>query len=383
MADLFCDHGAYASALGATPTWGVPQDGDGSSKDASTAASIGSVLFGSVPTSGTITVCGASVSTTGVLAAASVAAAADALAANINATTNAVSTTFANTGCPTNANQLRNIVFARGPSGGAPAGTCQIMSRFGSATHNATAIAHTFNGTPTVSQFTGGVGGCWGTAINPAALGVASSIAARDYGTLHRRPVVGTVPSLTNPVWQRTGGGASKSIAMTFAGNINLQHAGFSKKTIFDTNTKWTGDSALGQLRLVITGTVWNETHYFILTPRGFGSVYQCLREKNFEIEFVSSTRNVLEMMGTDNNQTDATLLGVSFVDSCSDIDPLAFFAPFSLNGSGGSSKISLNCYDVHFKVTTHDGPKEALSNERLFMREPRDLFGRVVRFQH
>ena len=30
MADFYCDHGAYAVALGSIPTWGEPQDGDGS-----------------------------------------------------------------------------------------------------------------------------------------------------------------------------------------------------------------------------------------------------------------------------------------------------------------------------------------------------------------
>ena len=109
MSDFYVDHGVYASALGTTPTWGVPQEGDGSAKDAATAASIGSVLFGSVPTSGTISVCGVSISTTGVLSAGSVDAAANALASNINATTTAVAAGVA-AGLP----QLRNLVFARG-----------------------------------------------------------------------------------------------------------------------------------------------------------------------------------------------------------------------------------------------------------------------------
>ena len=76
MADFYVDHGAYASALGATPTWGVPQEGDGTTKDAATASAIASIAFASVPTTGTFSVCGATVSTTGVIGAASADAAA-------------------------------------------------------------------------------------------------------------------------------------------------------------------------------------------------------------------------------------------------------------------------------------------------------------------
>ena len=39
MSNYYVDHGAYATNLGAAPTWGVPQEGDGSASTAATASS--------------------------------------------------------------------------------------------------------------------------------------------------------------------------------------------------------------------------------------------------------------------------------------------------------------------------------------------------------
>lgn len=290
MAEYYCDHGAYASALGTTPTWGVPQEGDGTSKDAATSASIASIAFTTVPTTGTISVCGASVSTTGVIGAASADAAADTLAANINATTNAVSTTFCNSGAPTNVSRLQNIVYARGPSGGAPAGTCQIMARIGSASYNTTCIASTFDGSPTVSQFSGGSGGCWGWVINPAAIGVSSGIAAMAYGCLLYIPTAGTIPTITDNVYVRTGGGASKTINISSSANTTLSHAAYSKTLVFDTNTKWTGDATNGALKLIWTATAWSITLTLSLSVFGQNTSYIALALGGFTMEYINST---------------------------------------------------------------------------------------------
>lgn len=302
MADGFVDHGAYASALGTTPTWGVPQEGDGSSKDAATTAAIASVLFGSVPTSGTISVCGVSISTTGVLSAGSVGAAADALAANINAATTTVGASVA-VGTP----QLRNLVFARGPSGGAPAGTCEIMMRVGSATLNHAsnanvAIAQTLSPAATLTQFAGGSGGCWGWLVNPAAIGVSSSIAVRTYGMLVSKPMVWTfTPTQLDFIWARTQNG--KTITLPAGQHIDRGNVGFPLNLIFDTNTKWTGDSGAGVVRVELSTPTSGFTYFRPenSTTSTCAVSYSCLKKGNLEIAFSaaagSSTMSLFDSM--------------------------------------------------------------------------------------
>lgn len=293
MTDFYCDHGAYGLAsnrlgLDAPTTWGVPQEGDGSTKDAATAASIGSIAFASVPTSGTVSVCGVTVSTTGVIGAASVTAAADTLATNINATTTAVASGVA-LGTP----QLRNLVYARGPSSGAPAGTCQIMMRIGSsllnyATNTSAALASSFDGSPTIVQFSGGSGGCWGWFINPTALGAASSISIFGYGAFLALPyVAAATPTLSDTVWVRTGGGASKNITLTFSTSQYFTHAAYSKTMVFDTNTKWTSDIASGQVKVSFTCTAWAINNYLRWCPASVNTAFIALAPGGLELEYV------------------------------------------------------------------------------------------------
>jgi hypothetical protein len=300
MADYYVDHGAYATNIGAAPTWGVPQEGDGSAKDAATASSIGSVLFGSVPTSGTISVCGVSISTTGVLSAGSVDAAANALASNINATTTAVGSTVA-IGVP----QLRNLVFARGPSGGAAAGTCEIMMRVGSTTLNHAsnvnvAIAQTLSPAATLTQFAGGSGGCWGWLVNSAAIGVSSSIAAYTYGLKKAYPIA-WVAAPTNLDVINVRSGNNPTITITSASNVNLSRSVitsnlFASHFVIDTNTVWTSDSATGTFTLEV-----NLSSTASLTLPGvasgsntnvqaYGASLRCMREGNFVLRMSTSS---------------------------------------------------------------------------------------------
>lgn len=338
MADYYVDHGAYASALGTTPTWGVPQEGDGTSKDAATSSAVASIAFSSIPTTGTISVCGASVSTTGVIGAVSADAAANALAANINATTNTVSTTFANA-TTTNANQLRNVAFARGPSGGAPAGTCQIMMRGGSASHNTTGIASTLDGSPTLSQFSGGSGGCWGWFINPSALGVSSSIAALQYGLFLYVPLFGATPGVNDTVWVRTGGGASKTIALSVASSTTLTHAAYSKNMVFDTNTKWTTDATDAALKIVWTASAWGLTNYLVTTVYGQAASYIALRRGGFILEYINTQNSgtLTVMAGNSGGGTCAVYYkNWVFMDSATPVS-----AGVGLGISGGASSVS------------------------------------------
>lgn len=287
MADFYCDHGAYGlttNRLGLdAPAWGVPQEGDGSTKDAATASSVASVAFASVPTTGTISVCGVTVATTSVIGAASVDAAANALATNINATTTAVGATVA-IGLP----QLRNLVFARGPSGGAPAGTCQIMMRVGSATLNhasnsSVAIATTFSAAPALVQFTGGSGGCWGWILNPVAIGAASSIAVAAYGLLRATPTVWTVtPTADDITYLRSG--TNPVIAYTVAGFTLTRSVLWPIHIVVDTNTVWTGDSAAGVVTFNLTssnafGALWSSSYSTYSNVSAYQSSISCLRK--------------------------------------------------------------------------------------------------------
>jgi len=138
------------------PIWGVAQDGDGLAKGAATPA-MASVVFGAGAASGSFSVLGVSLSPT---LTSDVDANANNLAALINASTSVISfpSSFTVKGA------LRNHVYARGPANGAPTGTCEIMTRQGSALHNGqVAATHTVN---TVSSdpitFSGGTSGAWG-----------------------------------------------------------------------------------------------------------------------------------------------------------------------------------------------------------------------------
>lgn len=243
MANRWCDHGAY-DAYAATPTWGVPQDGNGKAKAPSTAAATASIVFTGTP-AGTISVCGVTVTPTWGSGAD---AAANGLATAINAATGNVTTAgFRSAAVP-----LRNAVFARGPAGGAPAGTCQIMSRHGSADLNGlVAIAHTLtnvNAGASSLSFSGGADGCWGYLVT----GLTPTIwpqALTAYGILSTNPplmyavaagdVIKVRSNKTINLGSITGGdlafGATSFVAGTQAAPITV---------LIDDGTEWTEGDA-------------------------------------------------------------------------------------------------------------------------------------------
>lgn len=308
MADYYCDQGAYSSVLGTVPVWGIPQEGDGSNKHASTSSSIGSITLSSVPTSGTqVSVFGALVSITGVVNAASVDAAADALATNINNTSNLVTVGFA-TGTP----RLQNLVYARGPSSGAPSGVCQIMTRVGSATLNVTGITTNLSPTPDVVQFSGGTGGCWGWFYNIAAIGVSNTIAARNYGLWATRPMVWSVAlSEFDNIEVRTG----RNLVLT-TGNVQIgalttrqTYANF----LFDNGTTWVGDSADAKLTIdwQAAGNLvaWSELSQF--------TTYKCrsLGGLTLRITPTSNANNILGWVGTSGGTWGFTFDKVAMIE--------------------------------------------------------------------
>lgn len=162
MAVKYCDQRLYP-VYTAVPTWGVAQDGDGTSKSVATPATC-SVVFTGIPSTGSIFVLGVALTVTW---ATSADVCANNLAAAINASTaNAVSPDgIAFKG------RVYNHLYARGPSAGAPSGTCQIMMRQGTANVNGqVAVTHTLNNvsSPGTINFAGGAGGAWGYLINTA-----------------------------------------------------------------------------------------------------------------------------------------------------------------------------------------------------------------------
>lgn len=270
MADYYVDHGAYASALGAVPTWGVPQEGDGSGLNAATASSIASLSINAVAAAGnTVTVAGVTLT--------AVASGATAAQFNVGASTTIQATNIANAinaaTATVNVNasgavpQLRNFVYAR-----AVGALVEIMMRVGSATLNfannsfVSVASAGFSVAPTITQFTGGVGGCWGTLINPVAMGVGSTYAIGLYGYAGMsRPIASAaqgapntvaLPGATDITYLRSKNNVT--ITLTAGRNFNLNSTIYHQHLILDTNTKWTGDTGDGIFKVVLNAAATN-----------------------------------------------------------------------------------------------------------------------------
>lgn len=288
MTDFYCDHGAYSSALGTTPTWGVPQEGDGTSISAATAASVVSVDLTSITsTAGTFSLFGSAAVSVGASASGAT------LATQIAAAINGSSVTTGNTTIFPGSPQLRNAFYAT-----TTGATLNIMCRIGSALTNVLGLVWggTWSaGPPSNLTFAGGSGGCWGWFVNPAAIGVASSIAAVSYGVWLYAPYCGTLPTAADNIYIRTGSG--KNVTLTFTSgwaNLIFNHGNFSTNLVFDSNTKW-ADSGTGVFKLLLQG---NE--YFQTVKFGYPANYPCstvaLMRGGFEVEYTASNQTSLWM---------------------------------------------------------------------------------------
>lgn len=301
MTDFYCDHGAYGlttNRIGLdAPTWGVPQEGDGTSKDAATASSVASVDLTSITsTAGTFSLFGSAAISVGASASGAT------LATQIANAINTSSTPTGNTSIFPGAPQLRNAFFAR-----ATGATLEIMCRIGSALTNVLGMtwAGTWSaGPPGNLTFSGGSGGCWGWFINPVALGVGGSIGLRTYGTWLYAPYITTVAnSAKNRIWQRTGGGASKAITLAFAASLSYSASG-NRLHIFDTNTVWTGDIATGAVALTITHEVWNGSFGINLAVGGAHCSLIALAPYGFTIDYSSTQSSSFDLSITGNGST-------------------------------------------------------------------------------
>ena len=177
MSTKYCDHLAYGAYV-AVPTWGAAQDGDGTATTPGT-PSTAEIVFTGVPSSGVINVLGVPVTVTWATSATN--------CANLLATAiNALATVAVGPASFTTKSQVRNHLYARGPANGAPANTCQIMTRQASADHaGLIAITHTLNNVSSggTINFAGGSGGCWGWLVNGEAATIwPSGVAQTAYG---------------------------------------------------------------------------------------------------------------------------------------------------------------------------------------------------------
>jgi len=175
VADYYLDHGLYPD-YAAVPTWGAAQDGDGTATGLAT-PSTAEVVFTGVPSSGTIYVMGVVVSPTW-------ATDANTCANNLATSINALATVAVSPSSFGTKSQVRNHLYARGPANGAPAGTCQVMTRQAAAAHaGLVAFTHTLNNVSSAGtiNFVGGTGGAWGYLFNVGTMWP-SAIAIGGYG---------------------------------------------------------------------------------------------------------------------------------------------------------------------------------------------------------
>ncbi len=178
MATRFCDHGCYG-AYAATPTWGVPQDGDGLAKAPSSTASTASIDLTSITsTAGTFGLFGSAQVSVG--ASASGATLASQIASAINAST----TVVANATVFPNGPQIRDVFFAK-----AEGAVLSIMCRCGGEATNVLGLvwAGTWIAVPESLTFSGGVSGCFGYFVNDATIWPSASLTATKYGVFAQK----------------------------------------------------------------------------------------------------------------------------------------------------------------------------------------------------
>lgn len=197
MTTFYCDHGNSTLYAGgeymATPTGGQigqPQEGDGYASGTGTAPAVAtcSVVFAAASgrSAGNLSILGVTVTP----AYSDVAdTQANNLATAVNASTGVV--TFPSKGGNITNVYLKGVVWARGPAGGAPAGTCQIYSRIATDAFNGQAISvASWNGGPAPTNNdwnSAGVSGPWRYFVNTAALALVNASigdAAMEYGAI-------------------------------------------------------------------------------------------------------------------------------------------------------------------------------------------------------
>ena len=357
MADFYVDHGVYATVLGTTPTWGIPQEGDGSSKDAAPSASIATIKLNAQPSTGNLlSICGVnfgagSGGTVNYTIGGTVSATADNIINAINGASTTVSTSVA-VGTP----QIRNLMFAR-KSG---SDTVEVMMRIGSdklnyATNAAVGIASSgWAAAPTITNFSGGVGGAWGYFYMATAFGVSNSIAAHTYGGFIFKPYVSAPALPTNQefIFVRTGGAAGKFVAAnSVSGGATIYKSpGYTPNLVFDTNTVWTGDDPNGVFELTLNCINWGSQTALSMGTSAAGNgpnegvTIRCLRQGNFLIRQVNTQSGGSWAITTNFQGAYFHAEGLEVVDEYTYNAPNSSLVIWKKNSAAGASVMFKNC---------------------------------------
>lgn len=344
MPRYFCDHGAYATVLGTTPNWGVPQEGDGSGIGPAAASSTAAITFAANAIPGnTVTVCG--------IVFTAVASGASGSQFNVGAT---LSATLDNLVTIINGNGLtvaagvavgtprtRDLVYSRNTGGT----TLEVMMRIGSATLNGAVNANcrmTVSGWATSTSlpvdFAGGSGGCWGYLLNTAAMGTNNSYAALAYGLMvmaaplvaasEAAPTVSALPAANDATYVRTGDGFTLVCPVNTVPNLGA-HA-YPQNLVIDSNTVWNGDSGTGQITISLSMTSSDSSIRMAATGAVSKSI-RCLRRHGLRIYWSSTTSGLPYIVPHSGSRAPTLIDGVIFET------PATFTAASNMRMFGGS----------------------------------------------
>lgn len=369
MANYYCDHGAYSTVLGATPTWGVPQEGDGSAMGPATSSATASIVFTANLSAGnTITLCGivftcvaSGASGSQFNVGANLSATLDNLVTAINVNGLTVATGVA-VGTP----RTRDLVFARNTGGT----TLEVMMRIGSATLNGDVNANcritgsgisTSTGLPV--SFMGGSGGCWGYLLSTSAMGTNNSYAALAYGLMvlsaplvaasEAAPAVSALPTASDSIFARTGAGITFTCAVNTVPNLGAPS--YPQNLVFDSNTIWTGDSGTGQITISLSMTS-SDSNVRVTSTSAVTKSIRCLRQGGLRILWASTVSGLPYILTHSGSRSPALIEGVIFET------PITFSSGSNLRMYGGSAYVA-----VRFKRCA------------FVMREPRTSWSGLV----
>jgi len=252
----------------AVSTWGVCEDGDGTAKTAAT-PSTADIVFTGIPSSGAINVLGVAVTATWATSADN--------CANLLATAiNALTTTAVGPASFTIKSQVRNHLYARGPANGAPAGTCQVMTRQGSASHDGLiCFTHTLNNVSSAGtvNFIGGTGGAWGYTSNVASVMWPSAIAIDQYGVWAATPYFTGSLLPGDVVAVRSGKTINRLLSTSTTRTMSAMGSETAPVTFeIDDSTEWPADGVDPVLKIssVIAG---NYVCYHTATTSTYASI--------------------------------------------------------------------------------------------------------------
>jgi hypothetical protein len=280
MADYYVDHLAYGTLttnrIGVdVPTWGVPQEGDGNTLTPSSVSSTGSIVINAISSTGnTVSVCGInftasasrSAGSSNFVNGATTLLTADNLATALNDCVTLVSVSVAY-GTP----RISTLIYARGPTlRGDAVARVDIMMRVGSttlnfATNSSVGFASAgWSSAPTFTNFSGGISGCWGWLCNGITnLGNGNVYTPSNYGIAVAKPLVWTSTiTYRDTIWCRTGSGRTLDMSTNNWSRGTGSAMGFPLTLIFDTNTKWTGDSGVGVFQVNFSAPAFAYVHF-------------------------------------------------------------------------------------------------------------------------